>query len=58
MKTYNSYAEIPTTAAYIGSENGDGSMDEFTADAIDCAIEPVCFKDDDGTRHYFDLQGD
>ena len=55
MKTLISYEELPVNAAYIGSEHGDGSLDEFVADAIESAIAPIRFKDEDGVHHYFDL---
>jgi hypothetical protein len=55
MKTFPNYEAIPTTAIYLGSEHGDGSIEETTADAIADAIEPVFFRDEDGQRHYFDL---
>jgi hypothetical protein len=55
MKTFSTYESIPTTAIYLGSENGGGEMEEATADAIADAIEPVFFRDEDGQRHYFDL---
>jgi hypothetical protein len=45
----------PEHAAYLGSEHGDGSMDENLADAVDAAIEPVAYRDEEGIRHYFDL---
>ena len=34
MKTVTQYSLIPNTAIYLGSEHGDGSMEECTADAI------------------------
>jgi hypothetical protein len=55
MKTYSHYDHLPRTARYLGSEFGDGSMDESLADAIASAIEPVRLRDDDGTYSYFDL---
>jgi hypothetical protein len=55
MQTFTSYAAIPSKAIYLGSEHGDGSQTEQLADAIADAIEPVCYRDDDGARHYFDL---
>ena len=54
IKTVTQYDLIPKTAAYLGSEFADGSMDEFVADNIADAIEPICFKDPDGCKHYFD----
>jgi hypothetical protein len=55
MKTSTSFDAIPNNAIYLGSEQGDGSQTEQLADAIADAIEPVCFLDEDGARHYFDL---
>lgn len=55
MKTYTKYSDVPARASYLGSEHGDGSMDENLADAIDAAIEPAVYRDDDNVRHYFDL---
>ncbi len=55
MKTFSTYESIPASAIYLGSEHGDGSIEETTADAIADAIEPVFFRDEDGQRHYFDL---
>jgi hypothetical protein len=57
MKTFPTYETIPQTAIYLGSEHGDGSIEESTADAINEAIEPAFFKDEDGQRHFFDLVG-
>lgn len=55
MKTYVAYESIPKTAVYLGSEDGGGSLDEFTADLIAEAEEPVRFRDSDGICHYFNL---
>jgi hypothetical protein len=55
MKTFTTYDRIPKHSIYLGSTYPDGSMDEFVADAIDQAIEPVCFRDPEGVKHYFDL---
>jgi hypothetical protein len=44
----------PTNAAYLGSENGDGTMHEKLADLIAEAIEPICYRDPEGGHHYFD----
>jgi len=55
MRNFYNYESIPASAIYLGSEHGDGSIEEATADAIAEAIEPVFFKDEDGQRHYFDL---
>ena len=56
MKKYTRFADVPAGASYLGSENGDGSMDENLADYIEDANEPACYTDDDGVRHYFDLK--
>jgi hypothetical protein len=55
MKTFTSFDAIPNSAIYLGSEQGDGSQTEQLADAIADAIEPVCFRDEEGAHHYFDL---
>ena len=55
MKTYTKYSDVPAGASYLGSEHGDGSMDENLADTIDAATEPAAYRDDDNVRHYFDL---
>jgi hypothetical protein len=55
MKIYTKYIDVPAGASYLGSEHGDGSIDENLADAIDAAIEPACYRDDDNMGHYFDL---
>jgi hypothetical protein len=55
MKTYTKFSDVPARASYLGSEHGDGSMDENLADAIDAAFEPACYRDADKVRHYFDL---
>ena len=44
----------PTNAAYIGSEHPDGTTPEAVADAIAEAVAPICYRDPDGNRHYFD----
>jgi hypothetical protein len=56
MKTYRNFGDVPVRAAYIGSTNGDGSIDEATADRIDAAFEPVCLIDPDGIKHYFSIE--
>ena len=56
MKTYTKFSDVPASASYIGSEHGDGSMDENLADYIDAANELAVYVDDDGIGHYFDLQ--
>jgi hypothetical protein len=45
----------PEHAVYLGSEHGDGSIDEEIFDAVDAAIEPAFYRDGEGIRHYFDL---
>jgi hypothetical protein len=55
MKTYRRFIDVPMRASYIGSTNGDGSIEEEVADHVDCAWEPVCYVDDDGVKHYFDI---
>lgn len=55
MKQFSSYEAIPSSAIYLGSESGDGSMGETLADMILESINPATFKDNDGIRHYFDL---
>jgi hypothetical protein len=55
IKTVTNYDLIPKTASYLGSEFGDGSMDESVADNVAEAVNPICFKDEDGIRHFFDL---
>jgi hypothetical protein len=55
MKTLINYDAIPKTAVYIGSEDGGGSLDEFTYDLIENADEPVRYRDSDGINHYFEL---
>lgn len=55
MKTYTRIEDLPTNNKYLGSENGDGSMYEELADAIDYAEQPVRYRDAQGINHYFDL---
>lgn len=55
MKQFSTYESIPSSAIYLGSESGDGSMGETLADMILEAINPANFKDNEGIRHYFDL---
>ena len=54
MQTLTHYADIPPRSAYLGSEYPDGSQTEELADLIDRALDPIVYKDDQGTRHYFD----
>ena len=56
MKTYTRYSDIPSNAMFLGSENGDGTMYEELAQAIEDAVAPVQLIDDTGV-HYFDLSG-
>ena len=56
MKTYTKFSDVPSSASYLGSEYGGGSIDENLADYIDSANEPACYKDEEGIKHYFDLQ--
>ena len=55
MITYTDYDDLPPSALYLGSEHGDGSMDESLADAIAEALIPARLREDDGTFSYFDL---
>lgn len=57
IKTVTQYDLIPKMSVYLGSEHPDGSMDEFIYDGIADAIDPICFRDPDGVRHYFDMIG-
>ena len=54
MKTITSLETLPNDAAYIGSEHPDGSIDEQTADFLARAVAPICYRDEDGTNHYFE----
>lgn len=56
MRTVNDYSAIPAQAAYIGSEQPDGTMTETLADMLDSSIEPIAYRDPDGIRHYFEAQ--
>lgn len=55
MKTYTEYSNIPGNAIYLGSEHGDGTIEEATADALNEAINPVKYRDPEGVHHFFDL---
>ena len=55
IKTVTQYSLIPSTAVYIGSENGAGELEEFFYDLIADAEEPIRFCDEDGIHHYFNL---
>ena len=54
METLTRYTEIPLQAKYLGSEYEDGSQTEELADLIDRALDPIKYRDDAGTLHYFD----
>ena len=54
MKTYNHYDDLPRSAQYIGSENGDGSMYAELREDIERAIAPVRLREPDGTYSYFE----
>lgn len=56
MKTYTTYESLPKNTIYLGSENGDGSMFEELDTLIYEALNPVVYKDEDGIRHYFDIE--
>ena len=55
MRQFKDYESLPKAATYIGSTEGPDTMTEAVADAIDRAAEPAFFKDEDGTRHFFEL---
>ena len=55
MKTFTNYHDIPSTSLYIGSENGDGTMQEELSILIGNCINPVRLKNEDGTFSYFAL---
>lgn len=55
IKTVTQYSLIPSTAVYIGSENGAGELEEFFYDLIADAEEPIRYRDSDGIHHYFNL---
>jgi len=55
-RRFPNYEAIPSSAAYIGSTEGPDQISEETADRIDEAGEPVFFQDEDGHKHFFDLQ--
>ena len=54
MQTLTVYKQIPPQAIYLGSEYEDGSQTEELADLIDRALDPIRYRDPDGTNHYFD----
>lgn len=53
MKTYTPET-LPAHALYLGSQYGDGSIDESLADALDLAMAPCRVREPDGTYAYFD----
>ena len=55
MKTFTQYDDLPPSALYLGSEHGDGSMDESLADAVAEALIPARLREGDGTYSYFEL---
>lgn len=55
MRTYTDYDDLPPSALYLGSEHGDGSMDEALADAVAEALIPARLREEDGTYSYFEL---
>lgn len=57
MKTYTEYSNIPGNAIYLGSEHGDGTIEEATDEALNEAINPVKYRDPEGVHHFFDLVG-
>ncbi len=57
MKTYIRYSDLPKNAGYLGSENGDGTIDEALANDIDDAVEPVQLIEPTDQIHYFDIGG-
>lgn len=56
MKTVTDYSKIPTESNYVGSEQPDGSMTESLADMLGQLINPIAYRDQDGIRHYFEVQ--
>jgi len=55
LKTYTIYDDIPKHAVYLGSEDGAGYLDGYTADSIATALDPVRLREEDGTYSYFDI---
>jgi hypothetical protein len=45
IKTVTQYSLIPSTAVYIGSENGAGELEEFFYDLIADAEDPIRYRD-------------
>lgn len=56
MKRFTDYESLPARAAYIGSTEGADHIAEAVADQLDRAAAPAYIQDDDGTKHYFDLE--
>jgi hypothetical protein len=55
MKIYTNYKDLPKHAVYIGSEDGAGTLDEYTDDLIASAVEPVRLRENDNTYSYWDI---
>lgn len=55
MRQFKNFESLPKAATYIGSTEGPDTMAEAVANEIDRAAEPAFFKDEDGTRHFFEL---
>jgi hypothetical protein len=55
MKIYTNYKDLPKHAVYIGSEDGAGTLDEYTDDLIARAVEPVRLLENDNTYSYWDI---
>jgi hypothetical protein len=57
VKTYLAYENLPSNAYYLGSQFGDGSVDESLADLLaDNFLEIVRLKEPDGTFSYFEIK--
>jgi hypothetical protein len=56
MKTYKRFLDVPASASYLGSSDGDGCISEELADYVEAANEAAVYVDADGLSHYFDLQ--
>jgi hypothetical protein len=55
MKIYTNYKDLPKHSVYIGSEDGAGTLDEYTNDLIARAVEPVRLLENDNTYSYWDI---
>ena len=53
MKTVVDLRFIPEHSFYVGSEVC-GSMPEELSDYLERAIDPICWRDIDGDRHFFE----